>query len=169
MKEYICKIATIDEVERKWNYEIRRQKQRKTVLEKLRNDAVYQIKNGQSVKYYGKLNNKIICETTAIFDENIIQNSDELVDDKIVYLCNFSTDKRYRGKGYFSKLFRFMIDDLKNRGYEKFTLGVEPTETKNLQIYQHLGFNNFIKSGRETYPDGTVIDVDYYEIHLIIT
>jgi ribosomal protein S18 acetylase RimI-like enzyme len=169
MKEYICKIATIDEVERKWNYEIRRQKQRKTVLEKLKNDAVYQIKNGQSVKYYGKLNNKIICETTAIFDENIIQNSDELVDDKIVYLCNFSTDKRYRGKGYFSKLFRFMIDDLKNRGYEKFTLGVEPTETKNLQIYQHLGFNNFIKSGRETYPDGTVIDVDYYEIHLIIT
>lgn len=88
MKEYICKIATIDEVERKWNYEIRRQKQRKTVLKKLKNDAVYQIKNGQSVKYYGKLNNKIICETTAIFDENIIQNSDELVDDKIVYLCN---------------------------------------------------------------------------------
>ncbi len=153
----------------KWNYEIRRQKQRKTGLKKLKNDAVYQIKNGQSVKYYGKLNNKIMCETTAMFDENIIQNSDELVDDKIVYLCNFSTDKRYRGKGYFSKLFRFMIDDLKNRGYEKFTLGVEPTETKNLQIYQHLGFNNFIKSGRETYPDGTVIDVDYYEIHLIIT
>lgn len=153
----------------KWNYEIRRQKQRKTGLKKLKNDAVYQIKNGQSVKYYGKLNNKIMCETTAMFDENIIQNSDELVDNKIVYLCNFSTDKRYRGKGYFSKLFRFMIDDLKNRGYEKFTLGVEPTETKNLQIYQHLGFNNFIKSGRETYPDGTVIDVDYYEIHLIIT
>lgn len=153
----------------KWNYEIRRQKQRKTGLKKLKNDAVYQIKNGQSVKYYGKLNNKIMCETTAMFDENIIQNSDKLVDDKIVYLCNFSTDKRYRGKGYFSKLFRFMIDDLKNRGYEKFTLGVEPTETKNLQIYQHLGFNNFIKSGRETYPDGTVIDVDYYEIHLIIT
>ena len=151
----------------KWNYEIRRQKQ--SGLKKLKNDAVYQIKNGQSVKYYGKLNNKIMCETTAMFDENIIQNSDELVDDKIVYLCNFSTDKRYRGKGYFSKLFRFMIDDLKNRGYEKFTLGVEPTETKNLQIYQHLGFNNFIKSGRETYPDGTVIDVDYYEIHLIIT
>lgn len=153
----------------KWNYEIRRQKQRKTGLKKLKNDAVYQIKNGQSVKYYGKLNNKIMCETTAMFDENIIQNSDELVDDKIVYLCNLSTDKRYRGKGYFSKLFRFMIDDLKNRGYEKFTLGVEPTETKNLQIYQHLGFNNFIKSGRETYLDGTVIDVDYYEIHLIIT
>lgn len=166
MKEYICKIASVDEMERKWNYEIKRQKRRKDVLEGLKKDAVEHIKNGQSVTYYGKLNNKIICETTAMFDENIIQNSDKLVDGKTVYLCNFSTDKKYQGKGYFSKLFRFMIDDLKNRGYEKFTLGVEPTETKNIKIYQHLGFNEFIKSGKETYPDGTVIDVDYYKREL---
>ena len=26
MKEYICKIATIDEMEVKWNYEIKKQK-----------------------------------------------------------------------------------------------------------------------------------------------
>lgn len=166
MKEYICKIASVDEMERKWNYEIRKQRKRKTVLEGLKKDAVEHIKNGQSVTYYGKLNNKIICETTAMFDENIIQNSDKLVDGKTVYLCNFSTDKRYQGKGYFSKLFKFMIDDLKNRGYEKFTLGVEPTETKNIEIYQHLGFNEFIKSRKETYPDGTVIDVDYYKREL---
>lgn len=166
MKEYICKIASVDETERKWNYEIRKQRKRKTVLEGLKKYAVEHIKNGQSVTYYGKLNNKIICETTAMFDENIIQNSDKLVGGKTVYLCNFSTDKRYRGKGYFSKLFRFMIDDSKNRGYEKFTLGVEPTETKNIKIYQHLGFNEFIKSGKETYPDGTVIDVDYYKREL---
>ena len=166
MKEYICKIASVGEMERKWNYEIRKQRKRKTVLDGLKKDAVEHIKNGQSVTYYGKLNNKIICETTAMFDENIIQNSDKLVGGKTVYLCNFSTDKRYRGKGYFSKLFRFMIEDLKNRGYEKFTLGVEPTETKNIKIYQHLGFNEFIKSGKETYPDGTVIDVDYYEMEL---
>ena len=166
MKEYICKIASVGEMERKWNYEIRKQRKRKTVLDGLKKDAVEHIKNGQSVTYYGKLNNKIICETTAMFDESIIQNSDKLVGGKTVYLCNFSTDKRYRGKGYFSKLFKFMIDDLKNRGYEKFTLGVEPTETKNIKIYQHLGFNEFIKSGKETYPDGTVIDVDYYEMEL---
>lgn len=108
MKEYICKIASVDETERKWNYEIKKQRKRKTVLEGLKNDTIEHIKNGQSVTYYGKLNNKIICETTAMFDESIIQNSDKLVGGKTVYLCNFSTDKRYRGKGYFSKLFRFM-------------------------------------------------------------
>lgn len=168
MKKYICKIASIDEMETKWNYEIKKQKRRKAVLEVLKKDAVDHIKNGQSVTYYGKLNDKIICETTAMFDENIIQNSDKLVGDKTAYLCNFSTDKRYRGKGYFSKLFRFMIDDLKNRGYEKFTLGVEPDETKNLKSYQHLGFDEFIKTAQETYPDGTVIDVDYYEMEFVL-
>ena len=37
-------------------------------------------------------------------------------------------------KDYFSKLFKFMIDDLKTRGYRKVTLGVEPNETKNVEI-----------------------------------
>lgn len=166
MKEYICKIASIDEVTAKWNHEIKRQKRRKTALEILKNNVVEHIRNGQSITYYGKMNDKIICQTTAMFDENIIQNSDNLVGVKTVYLCNFSTDKKYQGKGYFSKLFRFMIDDLKNRGYEKYTLGVEPTETNNLQIYKHFGFNELIKSGQETYPDGTIIDVDYYEMKL---
>ena len=166
MKEYICRIASAEETEAKWNCEIRQQKRRKAVLEMMKKDAIEHIKNGQAVTYYGKLNNKIICQTTAMFDENIIQNSNGLVDDKTAYLCNFSTDKKYQGKGCFSKLFRIMINDLKNRGYKKFTLGVEPTETKNLSIYQHLGFNRFIKSAKETYPDGTVIDVDYYGMKL---
>ena len=166
MKKYICTIASIDEVITKWNYEIKKQKQRKSALELLKNNAVENIKNGQVITYYGKLGNKIICQATAMFDENIIQNSDGLVGAKTVYLCNFSTDKKYQGKGYFSRLFKFVIKDLKNKGYIKYTLGVEPKETKNLQIYQHFGFNTLIKSGQQTYPDGTIIDVDYYEMEL---
>lgn len=168
MKEYICKIASVDEVITKWNYEIKKQKrkQKKSALELLKNNAVENIKNGQSVIYYGKLNDKIICQATVMFDESIIQNSDGLVGAKTVYLCNFSTDKKYQGKGYFSKLFKFVIEDLKSKGYTKYTLGVEPKETNNLQIYRHFGFNTLIKSGQLAYPNGTVIDVDYYEMKL---
>lgn len=168
MKEYICKIASVDEVITKWNYEIKKQKrkQKKSALELVKNNAVENIKNGQAVIYYGKLNDKIICQATVMFDEDIIQNSDGLVGTQTVYLCNFSTDKKYQGKGYFSKLFKFVIEDLKNKGYTKYTLGVEPKEIKNLQIYRYFGFNTLIKSGQETYPDGTIIDVDYYEMEI---
>lgn len=166
MKEYVCKIASVDEVTAKWNREIKRQKHRKNTLETIKNNAVEHIKNGQAITYYGKLNNKIICQVTAMLDETIIENSDSLVGAQKVYLCNFSTDKKYQGKGYFSKLFKFMIDDLKKRGYVRFTLGVEPTELKNLQIYQHLGFHTFVKSAKVTYPDAVTVDVDYYEMKL---
>lgn len=164
MKEYICKIATIDEMETKWNYEIKKHKNPNWEIWKT--ESIERVKNGQSIAYYGILDGKIICEVTAMLDKRIVQNCDGLVDEKTAYLCAFRTVEKCQGKGYFSKLFSFMIDDLKSRGYEKVTLGVEPTETKNLKIYQHLEFNKFIKSAQETYPDGTVIDVDYYRMKL---
>lgn len=164
MKEYICKIASIDEMDKKWNYEIKKHKNPNWKIWK--SEYIEHVKKGQSIAYYGNINSKTICEATAMLDKRIVQNSDNLVDDKTAYLCAFRTIEKYQGKGYFSKLFLFMIDDLKNRGYEKITLGVEPNEIKNLKIYKHLGFNEFIKSAQETYPDGTVIDVNYYGMSL---
>lgn len=165
MKEYICKIASIDEMVIKWNYEIKKNKSLNWELWKT--EAIERVQNGQSVAYYGILDGKIICETTAMLDRSVVQNSDHLVDDKTAYLCAFRTIEKYQGKGYFSKLFHYMIHDLKSKDYEKVTLGVEPNEKENLKIYQHLGFDVFIKSAQETYPDGTIIDVDYYELKLI--
>lgn len=164
MKEYICKIATIDEMEVKWNYEIKKQKNSNWKIWK--HESISRVKNGQSIVYYGVLNGEIICEATAMLDKSIVQNCEGLVDDKTVYLCAFRTVEKHQGKGYFSRLFQFMIDDLKRRGYKKVTLGVEPVEIDNLKIYQHLGFDTFIKSAQEIYPDGTVIDVDYYGMDL---
>lgn len=164
MCKYICKIAAVDEMEAKWNYEIKKHKSDNWKVWKA--EAIERVRNGQGIAYYGILNSKIICEATAMLDKSIIQNFEGLVDDETAYLCAFRTVEKYQGMGYFSRLFRFMIDDLKSRGYEKVTLGVEPAETDNLKLYQHLGFNEFIKSAQETYPDGTVINVDYYRMKL---
>ncbi len=161
MKEYICKIASLDEMEAKWNYEISNHKNNENRII-WKNEAIERFKNGQSITYYGVLNGKIISEATAMFDKSIVQNGENLVDKNTAYLCAFRTVKKHQGKGYFSKLFRFMIDDLKDRSYTKVTLGVEPSDKKNLAIYQKYGFSEYIKSAQEKYPDGTVIAVDYY-------
>ena len=42
------------------------------------------------------------------------------------------------------------------------TLGVEPEETRNKEIYKHYGFVEHIKNAKEVYPDGMEIDVEYY-------
>ena len=55
---------------------------------------------------------------------------------------------------------------LTEQGYEEVSLGVEPTEEKNKEIYFHYGFTEFIKETHETYPNGEEVTVDYYKKRL---
>ena len=56
--------------------------------------------------------------------------------------------------------------DLKNKGYILLTLGVEPEEIRNKEIYKHYVFVEHIKNAKEIYPDGTEIYVEYYGKYL---
>ena len=65
MKNYICKIASVDEMEIKW-YEIEKHKSPNWKIWKV--ESIERVKNGHCIVYYGILNGKIICETTAMID-----------------------------------------------------------------------------------------------------
>lgn len=162
MDNYICKIATVDEMNTKWDYEIAKASDDKENWIIWKKENIERFQNGYIIPYYGILDGRIICECTAAINSLVVQNADNLVDERTAYLTAFRTIPKYQGKGYFSKLFRFMIEDLKNRGYEKVTLGVEPKEINNKRIYLKYGFNEHIKDSKEVYPDGTEIDVEYY-------
>ncbi len=90
-------------------------------------------------------------------------NSDKLINETTAYLTGFRTNKEYNNKGYFSKLYKFMESDLKQKGYKSLTLGVEASEVRNMMIYFSYGFTKYIKSENETYPDGKSILVNYYQ------
>lgn len=164
---YQCKIASLNEMDKKWDYEIA-QHPGGTNWIIWKEEAISDFRAGRSIPYYGILDGTIICEATAMLDPASVQNSAGMMDETTVYLCAFRTIKEYRGKGYFSKLMRFMLNDLKQKGYTKAVLGVEPGEEKNKAMYQHWGFTEYIKTATEQYPDGTVIDVEYYERQLQI-
>lgn len=166
MENYICKIANIDEMNIKWDYEIEHASEDRYNWIRWKNNAIKNVKEEKCIVYYGILNGKIICEATANINPDIVQNSNNLVNTSTAYLSAFRTIKEYQAKGYFSKLFKFMLDDLKKRGYEKVTLGVEPSEVKNMLIYFNYGFDTYIKTDTETYPDGTIVDVNYYSKNL---
>lgn len=159
---FICKIASLQEMNIKWDYEIAQSgKDRENwIIWKKRNIENYKL--GYIVPYYGILDGNIICEATAMIHPKAVQNSTGLVGSHTVYLSAFRTVDEFQGKGYFSNLFHFMIDDLRRKGFTKATLGVEPAEEKNKKIYARYGFTEYIKSCKEYYPDGTVIDVEYY-------
>jgi len=159
---FICKIASLQEMNRKWDYEITQNGKNKENWIVWKNQNLESYKQGHIIPYYGILGSNIICEATAMLHPKIVQNSSGLVGSHTVYLSAFRTNDKFQGKGYFSKLFHFMIDDLRHRGFTKATLGVEPSEEKNKGIYTHYEFTEYIKSCKEYYPDGTIIDVEYY-------
>ena len=162
MENYICKIATLEEMNEKWDYEIEHNESSKSNWITWKKQNIERYKKGYIIPYYGVLNGKIICEATVNLNKEIVQNSEGLVDDDTVYLSAFRTITEYQSKGYFSKLMKYVLNDLKLKGYKKATLGVEPSEKINKKIYEHWGFNEFLKQGIETYPDGTTIVVEYY-------
>ena len=123
--------------------------------------ADYQVE-GKTIPYYGILDGEIICEATAVIDPEPARRSRGLVDEQTAYLEAFRTNEPFMGQGYFSRLFAFMLEDLRRRGYRRVTLGVETNDMKNKAIYTHYGFTGYLTTEQERYPDGTTVEVEYY-------
>ena len=100
MSEYICKIATLEEMNTKWDYEIAHAGEDKDNWTIWKQSSIEHMIQGKSLPYYGVLDGQIISEATAILDGSIAQNSAGLVDTKTAYLSAFRTIPEYQGKGY---------------------------------------------------------------------
>jgi ribosomal protein S18 acetylase RimI-like enzyme len=162
MNSYKCVIADKDLIIKKWDCEIKKHNNSKLWIQFKKES----LKNLDTrIVYMGLLNGEIITEATAIvseYDFNM-QNKDGLIGDKKAYLTAFRTNKEYENKGYFSKLYKFMENDLKKRGFKYLTLGVEPCEIRNIQIYFKWGFIKYIKTDYEYYSSSEKVIVNYYE------
>ena len=120
--------------------------------------------------YLGMIDDIIICEATAVINklDYEVKNKSEFVSEDTVYLCAFRTNKEEENKGYFGKLYRYMEQDLKSKGFNRLVLGVEPAEVRNIQIYFKMGFINYLKSDYEEYAkrsadgESEKILVNYY-------
>ena len=160
-KKYTCKIASPEEMNRKWDYEISQHPGEKNWIV-WKDEAIKGLRAGSSVPYYGILDGTVICEATAVPFSGIPEGNEGKKAEHSVELCAFRTIREYRGKGYFSKLMGFMLKDLKQKGFARAVVGVEPDEILNREIYRHWGFTERLHTGTETYPDGTVISVEFY-------
>ncbi len=158
-ERYVCKIPTIEEIRRKWDYEIEHNVNKENWIV-WKQEAIDHYLSGQSIAYYGFLDENTICEATAVLCP--VFPPEYKMKERTVELCAFRTIKEYRGKGYFSELMDYIQHDLKKRGYRQAIVGVEPKETLNKSIYRHWGFTEYMYTGTETYPDGTIIEVEFF-------
>ena len=149
MDNFICKVANRDELLRRWEYLIDIHKGNNQWV-KYKENAIKHYDEKSTISYLGFLNDKIICEATAYIKDSAfigdISEPSGLLSESMAYLAAFRTNKEYEGQGYFSKLYGFVENDLKNRGYTELSLGVGPEAVRNIEIYFHLGFRTYIKT-----------------------
>ena len=98
-KSFLCKIASLAEMNSKWEYEIAQSGKDRENWLIWKEENLEKYKQGHILLYYGILDGQIICEATAIIHPQAAQNSDGLVDSHTVYLSAFRTIDRFRGKG----------------------------------------------------------------------
>ena len=95
MSEYICKIATIEEMEQNWNYLIEIHPNN-NAWKTYREEAIKNMREKNTIVYYGILNGVIISEATAFVSNTYDTNN--FVNKETAYLSAFRTRKKYQNK-----------------------------------------------------------------------
>ncbi len=114
-------------------------------------------KTGEAVTFTVIVDNIPVGEGTLLFSSecSAINGRTNLADNSTIANINaLRIRKKHEGKGYISTLVRLMEDYAAQNGYKCLTIGVDAKETRNLAIYLHWGYNEFVTSEVE---DGELV------------
>lgn len=161
-KNYVVKTAVESDIETYYNKLISANPSNNH-LQLQKEKRILRFRQNTAMFFYGVLGDEIICRASAVISANdlYIQNKSHILKQNTAYLFDFFTEEPYRNRGYFSKLFFFTENTLKDMGFCNLVLGVEPDDTENVERYKNYGFNTLIYSGTEEF-DGMKLNVDYY-------
>lgn len=150
------RLATAEDLEKLWNRNITehpddpRWKQWKT--EYIANHLI-----GKSASFAVVIDGEPVGEGTLLFsgDCSAIGRRTALADGVTVANVNALRIRgEDEGQGHMSALVRLMERAAVERGYSRLTIGVEARETRNLAIYLHWGYTDFVMSAEE---DGELV------------
>lgn len=101
------------------------------------------VNNGRCHVYAIVVLNKILGRIVLITDSE----DKELADgENVCYFSNLWVHPRLRGKKLGTKLVKHVEKEAKKKGFKYLTLGVRKDNEKNVSIYKHLGFDEFVKN-----------------------
>lgn len=139
--------ATLEELEQWWDNRIARNPEDNSwVIWK--NNFIEENLNGKRKTFFVFDNNKYIGQGTLLFEsaDSIMTGNGK------AEIIKLEIIKEERGKGIATKIYQKLKSYAKSVGIKILTIGVEPCEIRNIQIYFHWGFTNYLQCISETYP-----------------
>lgn len=104
---------------------------------------VEKMNNGHCFFYAIVVFNKVLGKIILFTD---LEDKDLADGKNVCYFSNLWVHPKMRGQKIGSKLVRYVEKRAKEKGFEYLTLGVHSDNEKNLGIYKHMGFNEFVKT-----------------------
>lgn len=146
MAEY--RKATAEDLETIWDYQIAENPGDANYL-RWKAEFISNNEAGRAATFVAIVDGEPVGEGTLLFSPECraIRGREVLADGKSVTNINaLRIRKAYEGKGYISKLVGEMERYAAEQGYSRVTIGVEAAETRNLAIYLHWGYDQFLMS-----------------------
>lgn len=139
--------ATLEDLEKLWNRQISDNPDDPRYLRWKQEYITRNISN-QAVTFLVVSEDEPVGEVTLDFFANSYSGCRErLADGKTsAYVTALRIQERFEGQGHISKLMHLMEDYAAKMGFSQLTIGVEASETRNLGIYLHWGYTQFIMS-----------------------
>lgn len=146
MSNYVYRIATPDDLERIWAKDIARNPDDED-WPRWRKEYIGYNRNGEAVTFVVVCDGEPVGQGTLLFstDCSAIRGRTMLADGKRTTNVNaLRIEKAHEGQGHISRMVRMMERYAKERGFDTITIGVEAAETRNLAIYLHWNYTNFV-------------------------
>ena len=143
--------ATAKDLEIIWDYQIETNPDEPAWV-RWKKQFIDDNRSGAAATFVSVVDGVPVGEGTLLFspDCRAIRGRLKLADGKTVTNINaLRIREAYEGKGYISALVKFMESYAREHGYSQITIGAEAVQARNLGIYLHWGYNQFIMSEGE--------------------
>lgn len=143
---YTCRPATPEDLARIWQKNIDANPGDHRWL-RWREEYIGYNRSGVAQTFVVCADSEPVGEGTLLFSPacSAIRGRHALADGGLVANLNaLRIEKAHEGKGQISRLVKRMEQAAADRGCTRITIGVEPGETRNLAIYLHWGYDEFV-------------------------
>lgn len=144
----IYRLATLDDLNNVWDKDINRNPSDDR-WKRWKKEYIDYNSNGEAKTFVAVDEGNVIAQITVVFKTNVkaVRGKEKLCDGKNIANMNaFRCDKEYEGQGHISKLVKLGEEYARSIGYTYMTIGSEARETRNLSIYFHFGYKEFLFS-----------------------
>ena len=151
--------ATLEDLEKIWDKDIAKHPN-DTRWSRWKKEYISYNQLGEAVTFVILNDSEPVGQVTLLFSQNCkpVKNKPLLCDnDKIANFNAFRIEKQFEGQGHISKLVKMAEDYAKKKGFKFITIGAEAKESRNLSIYLHFGFDEFIMHEFDEEENGELI------------